>query len=88
MQKGPTAIDLFCSLILVIRYGDTSVQRNCIFPGRYAPLTWLRGHEYAITSCSITVSPPLTVQKAITSLLNVWFCFPFLTIADRRFVKQ
>ena len=26
--------------ICFIRYGDTSVQRNCIFPGRYAPLTY------------------------------------------------
>ena len=30
---------LICS-VRFIRCGDTSVQRNCIFPGRYAPLTY------------------------------------------------
>ena len=38
------------------------MQSNCIFPGRFAPFInydWHRGHEYAITSCSITMSPPI-----------------------------
>ena len=33
----------FCKLFVnfcFIRYADTSVQSNCIFPGRYAPLTY------------------------------------------------
>ena len=33
MYKGPTPIDLFCSLrfALSVIYEDTSVQSNCIF---------------------------------------------------------
>ena len=37
MYEGPTL--LICT-VCFIRYGDTSVQRNDIFPGRYAPLTY------------------------------------------------
>ena len=50
MYKGPTAIDLFV---------NTSVQSNCIFPGRYAPLTYyeLRGNgDLSSTVSSRTIS--------------------------------
>ena len=39
MRVLPLLIVLFVNFCF-IRYGDTSVQRNCIFPGRYAPLTY------------------------------------------------
>ena len=59
------------------------MQSNCIFPGRFAPFIyydWHRGHEYAITSCQITMSPPLYTlynkYAAFSLLANVWFCSP------------
>ena len=56
----PVPIDLYCSLIL-IRYGDTTVQSNCTVLVHFAPLTY-----YNLVPASINSRAHATILTCTT----------------------